>query len=156
MRWLAMALVLSHCGGPQPPSDAGPPPVVLLGAGESSFTEITDGQTLLLARGCQGLQHVWITLRATDIDPRGVIVELSLTRTGDQLTLASPFQVRLSFTALDPILSELSALPLVVPMPADALGHDVRIQARITDRLGRTASDAHDVRIEWGTEICGG
>ena len=71
-RWLiAVALALTSCAPPVASVDAsldgGPPATLLLGAGRETFTPIAEGDTLLLARGCQGAQHVWITLRATNV-----------------------------------------------------------------------------------------
>jgi hypothetical protein len=161
---LALSLVLAACtgpvaptdAGPDPSLDAGPPATLVIGAGESVLAPIADGDTLLLARGCQGLQHVWITLGATNIDPRGVRVALSLTRASDGLVVSSVFDIRLSFTPeADGASAQLSALTLVVPTPDDALDRDLVMHGEIRDRAGRVATQDLHVRIAWGTEVCG-
>ncbi len=137
------------------PSDAGPISV-LLGTGAHEFTPIAEGQTLLLARGCQGLQHVWIALRATGIAPRGVGVSLSLTRASDGTTVSAPFDTAITFSPdATGSFEDLSGLMLVVPTPDAALAMPLMLSVTITDRQGRTSSSTLDVTLAWGTEICG-
>jgi hypothetical protein len=158
LRVALLALLVVGCGAPLPMSDAGPgdagPLTFELGEGQSTFRAIAEGDTLLLARGCQGLQHVWITLRATGIDPRGVHVQLRLTRASDGVEVASELSIRLSFTEQGGFV-ELSSLQLVVPDPSVALDQDLVLEGEIVDRDGRSASVTHVVRIAWGTEVCG-
>lgn len=155
---LVIALLSLGCSPGVEPVDAGPgdagPLTFEVGEGRDTFTPIEDGRTLLLARGCQGLQHVWITLRATGVDPRGVHVRLSLRRASDGVDVASEFSVRLTFAERDGFV-ELGALQLVVPDPAVGLDQELVLAAEITDRDGRTASLSRPVRIVWGTEVCG-
>ncbi len=183
---LALALSTSACPPPAPAVDAGadaprpdayaPPPDanfdgelpdawrrmedgrLVMGEGESEVVPIEDGRTLLLARGCQGSQHVWLSLRAaSDFDPRGVTVRLDLFRARDDLRVSLEFLVRLSFTPdATGSSSQLVGLTLQVPMPEIALGEDLRLVGEIRDRNGVTASSERLVRVEWGTEVCGG
>lgn len=157
---LVLALLVASCSasgqGPDAgPSDAGPLALVL-GTGERAFTPITEGQTVQLARGCQGLQHVWIALRATGIAPRGVHVRLSLTRVSDGVVVSAPFDTPITF-APDPggVYFDLTGLMLVVPTPDLALGAPLVLRGEIVDREGRGTSAMLDVMIEWGSEICG-
>ncbi len=128
-----------------------------LGEGESSFRAIEDGDTLLIARGCQGSQHVWITLRSQGLDPRGMTVRLDLLRPGSEQRVSLEFFVRLSF---DPDTggdyAELRALTLQVPMPDDAIGEPLILRAEVSDRAGLRAAAERTVEIAWGTEVCGG
>ncbi|MBN8614829.1 MAG: hypothetical protein J0L92_29790 [Deltaproteobacteria bacterium] len=129
-----------------------------VGEGESMLAPIADGQTLLLARGCQGSQHVWISLRAdASLDPRGMTVRLDLFRARDDLRVSLEFLVRLSFQPdATGSSSSLLGLTLQVPMPDIAIGEDLRLEAQITDRAGTTRTVTHTVRVAWGTEVCGG
>lgn len=129
-----------------------------VGEGESTLAPITDGQTLLLARGCQGSQHVWISLRADgSLDPRGMTVRLDLFRARDDLRVSLEFLVRLSFQPdATGSSSSLLGLTLQVPMPDIAIGEDLRLEAQVTDRAGMTRTVTHTVRVAWGTEVCGG
>ncbi|MBX7192213.1 MAG: hypothetical protein K1X94_09155 [Sandaracinaceae bacterium] len=175
---LAVSLVLSGCPTPAnpdagtdayaPPPDANfdgelpdawvaPPERLVVGYGETMLDPIEDGETLLLARGCQGSQHVWISLRAdAGFDPRGVTVQLDLFRERDDLRVSLEFLVRLSFTAdASGTSSSLLGLTLQVPMPDIAIGEDLRLEATITDRGGMTAHVERHVQVAWGTEVCG-
>lgn len=134
--------------------DAGPARLVL-GTGETSFTPIAEGQTLELARGCQGLQHVWTALDEQGLDPRGLRVTLALTRVGDGTVVSAPFDVRLTFDGTDAGDATLSGLMLVVPTPDAAIGPELVMTGTLVDRAGRTASASVHVRVVWGTQVCG-
>lgn len=162
----AVAALVVGCGptggADAGPSDAPQPPdgSVLwdgdleLGEGEEAFRPITDGDTLLIARGCQGSQHVWVALRARRLDPRGMIIRLRLARPSDDTDVALEFYVRLSFEAMGDY-SELLALTLQVPLPDDALMQDLRLSGEVIDRMGHGARAERTVQIAWGTEVCG-
>lgn len=125
-----------------------------LGTGEFTFTPILEGQTLLLARGCQGSQHVWVALRASrDFNPRGMNVQLELLRTSDGLRRSLEFLVRLSFeeTAMGQLLTGIT---LQVPEPEVTIGESLRLVATITDASGRAARASRNVQVVWGTETC--
>lgn len=125
-----------------------------LGSGEFDFVPITEGQTLLLARGCQGSQHVWISLRASQlVNPRGVNVQLDLLRTSDGLRRSLEFLVRLTFD----VGTEAHTLPgitLQVPDPEVTIGESLRLVATIVDASGRAARASRNVQVVWGTETC--
>jgi predicted small lipoprotein YifL len=164
---LALAVSGAACGGPGPPVEppdaarpedaAGARGVLRLGEGEREFRPIEDGDVLLLARGCQGSQHVWMTLRSERMDPRGMVVELSMRRLDDGALVSAMFRLRLSFTP-DPSgdYAQLTGLTLQVPMPDDAIGRDLVLRGRIEDRAGVEASDERRVRVAWGPEVCTG
>lgn len=126
-----------------------------IGSGERDFTPIEDGDVLLIARGCQGSQHVWITLQSEDMDPRGMVVELSLLRAADEVLVSAQFRLRLSFTAdATGTYAQLTGLTLQIPEPDTAIGQDLVLRGRLEDRSGAVASDERRVRVEWGTEVC--
>jgi hypothetical protein len=129
--------------------------VLRLGEGQYEFRAIEDGDVLQLAVGCQGSQHVWITLRSERMDPRGMMVELSLRGADDGELVSIPLQLRLSFTP-DPSgqFAQLTGLTLQVPRPEFAIGRDLILRGRIEDRQGIEASAERRVRVEWGTEGC--
>lgn len=130
---------------------------LVVGEGESELVPVEDGRTLLLARGCQGSQHVWISLHAdATFDPRGMTVRLDLFRVRDELRVSLEFLVRLSFTPdATGTGSSLLGLTLQVPMPEIAIGEELRLVAEITDRAGMTATVERRVEVDWGTEVCG-
>ena len=125
-----------------------------LGTGEFAFAPVVEGETLLLARGCQGSQHVWIALRADSaLNPRGMTVELELVRTSDGLRRSLEFLVRLSFeeTAMG---NMLLGITLQVPEPEVTIGEALTLVATITDASGRAATASRRVQLAWGTETC--
>jgi hypothetical protein len=125
-----------------------------LGEGEDTLRPIEDGDTLLLARGCQGSQHVWIALRARRLDPRGVFIRLGLVRAADEVPVSVEFYVRLSFEPTGDAL-ELRGLTLQVEVPADAIGQDLVLRGELVDRAGHGARAERRVQIAWGPEVCG-
>lgn len=156
-----LALGLAGCAVAPPGMDAGPsdagPLSLTLGTGQSTFVPIAEGETLLLARGCQGLQHVWTALRATGIAPRGVHVRLSLARASDGALVTAPFDTAITFSP-DPsggAFFDLTGLMLVVPTPTDGLGMPLVLHGDIEDREGRATSATLDVTLAWGTGTCG-
>lgn len=162
----SIAVLASGCGAPPSASDAGSdarptgdaPPTengdLQLGTGESDFTAITEGQTLLLARGCQGSQHVWISLHANPaFNARGVIVSLDFVRVSDGLRRSLEFLVRVSFTPESGALA-LPGMQLQVPDPEVTIGEELILVANIQDSAGRVAHATRRVRIAWGTETC--
>ena len=126
-----------------------------LGEGERDFRAIEDGDTLLIARGCQGSQHVWMTLRSEDMDPRGMVVELAIVRADDDTLVSSPFRLRLSFTPDGGgAFAQLTGLTLQIPEPDLAIGHDLVLRGRLEDRNAVEALAERSVRVEWGDEVC--
>jgi len=124
-----------------------------LGTGELAFVPITEGETLLLARGCQGSQHVWISLRAsTAFNPRGMNVQLDLVRP-DGLRRSLEFLVRLTFDVSATGLL-LLGITLQVPDPEVTIGESLLLIATITDANGRAARATRGVQVVWGTERC--
>lgn len=160
-RLILLVLALGGCTAPPDDPDASiggadaRSGILTLGEGEATFRAIEDGDTLLVARGCQGSQHVWITLRSEQMDPRGMIVELAARRADDGTLVSAQFRLRLSFTS-DPsgAFAQLTGLTLQIPEPDLALGHDVILSGTIQDRAGLSAIAERRVRIEWGTEVC--
>ncbi len=155
IRPLIAIFLLLNCGEPPPPPPPGDPSLEL-GNGEGRFTSFVDNDTLDLVRGCQGAQHVWVALRANDIDNRGTIIDLSIRRAADDVTVSQAFVVRVS---MDPIPDmeghyEVYGLQSVVPMPDEAIGQDLFLTAEVTDRDGVVIFDERPIRIDWGEGGC--
>jgi hypothetical protein len=150
------APTLAACGTPPiGPLDGGPPAVLHLGEGELAYREIVDGDVLLLARGCQGSQHVFVTLRTEHMDPRGMIVRLTLERESDGELVSMDFQLRLSFT-VDPAegFAQLTGIKLPIPEPESGIGHPLIFRVSVEDRDGTSVDAERRVEIAWGTQIC--
>ncbi|WP_157068974.1 hypothetical protein [Sandaracinus amylolyticus] len=154
---LSLAILLAACSAPPDGSpDAGRATgTLLLGEGELAFRALEDGDTLLLARGCQGSQHVFVTLRSEDMDPRGMVVELDLLREDSRERVSGELRLRLSFTPdASGTHAQLTGLTLQVPDPESALDDELVLRGRIEDRDGVEAEAERRVRIAWGTQVC--
>lgn len=132
-------------------------PRLVVGEGQHGLDPIEHGRVLFLGRGCQGSQHVWISLRAdAGFEPRGMLVRLDLVRVRDSLRVSLEFLARLSFQRdAGGTTVSLSGLLLQVPEPDLALGETLRLEAEITDRTGNRARTDRIVSVAWGTEVCG-
>ncbi len=133
-------------------------PSVEIGAGDiGTFDAISDGDTLFLVRGPQGGQHVWIALRATNLDTSPALIQLLVERERDMYAASIPFQVRLTFS--DAVLpraeyTQISGLALMIPDPTDVLGEDIIIHARVSENVSGGASAESEVRvhIDWDAD----
>ena len=156
----AVALALTPpwlgCDPNDPGSDGGQGRIELGTGTVGTFVPFDSGDTLRLARGCQGGQHVWISLRAWDLDVQPGIVQLSMLRERDGMVVSLGYQVRLRFDSEAGLeYDQVTGLGLVVPDPEAILGETAIIRARVTATDGRSASEEKTARIEWGDEVCG-
>jgi hypothetical protein len=153
--WIVLALGLSlvGCGKDAPPE---PPTIQLeLGTGQQ-FTPVADGDALRLQRGCQGSQHVFVSLRAWGLPSEPVFVELSLTRTEDEQRVSRPYRVRYLFAqGSEPNApDELPGLLLAVPTADEAVGKAVRLSAMVETDSGQRGTDSRTGTVEWGPDAC--
>lgn len=151
-----MALLLALAVGCDGTSndDAGPGPTLELGTGEGRYSTFEDGETLDLVTGCQGAQHVWIALRTTGLERRGVIIDTALRRVRDDVEVSTPLIVRVTLDDAGGEIGEIAGLTLVVPEPDEALEEDLRLSATVTDQDDLSASDVRPVRIAWADGGC--
>lgn len=151
---LALGLLLAGCpeGGTPEPS---PSPRLEVGTGQRQFIPLADGDTLLLQRGCQNSQHIFVSLRAWGLPPSPVMVDLSLTRTEDGQRVAPDFRVRYLFAqGTGDAPDELPGLLLQLPNPEPAVGRSVRLLASVETDAGETVEDVHTGPLEWGPPAC--
>ncbi|HYI01200.1 hypothetical protein [Hyalangium sp.] len=151
---LALGLTVAGCGGNEP--EPQPPMSLELGTGRQQFTPLNDGDTLGLQRGCQGGQHIFVSLRAWGLPPEPVMVELSLTRTEDEQKVSSPFRVRYLFAQGNDLDApdELTGLLLVIPEPDKAVGRAVRVTAAVQTDPGDRATHVRTGTLQWGADAC--
>lgn len=111
---------------------------------------------LELARGCQGSQHVFVSMRAWELTSLTARVTLSLERVEDGRVVSSPFALRLPFEAgtTRDAPATLEGLLLVVPDPAASLGREVRLTASLETEASERATDTRSATLQWGTETC--
>jgi hypothetical protein len=154
---VGIVMFLAGCDG-MPNVDAGPSdagyfdPLLEVGTGEGSFSSFEDGDTLRLFCGTQGLQHVWIALRAWGIDPRGPIQEMELRRDVDGEVISQIFSVRLTMGSVaGQPYHELVGLQLVVPEPDRGIGEDLTVWVRTSPMNQPALEVERDIRIDWET-----
>ena len=159
--------LLCACGGAPEATDAGPPPpavdagemvahegVLELGTGSLEFEPVSDGDTIGLSRGNQGLQHVYVSLRLREVDPELAITEISLTRVVDGEPVNEPFRARHPFELRD-AWAELIGLRLVTPDEEAAFGEPLDLFARVEGRDGSWAEAGARVHVVWDDELRG-
>lgn len=158
---LLFAAALVGCGEQNPPTDAGrdagPPPELEIGSGGILvFEPVSDGDTVELARGCQGGQHVWISLRARHLDTRPALITLRGTRVDDGSVISIPVTVRLTFEDREGY-DEITGLQLIIPDPENVLSGEIDISARVAEDRpgGLIVSATRRVSVVWGDEVCG-
>jgi hypothetical protein len=151
---LALGLTLAGCpeGGPTEPD---PSLRLEVATGQQQFTPLAEGETLLLRQGCQGSQHIFVSLRAWGLPPNPVMVELSLTRAEDGQRVAPAFRVRYLFAqGMGDAPDELPGLLLQLTQPEQAVGRTVRLMASVETDAGQLAEDSHTGPLEWGPPAC--
>ncbi len=152
---LGLGLCLTACGSDTSEPKDGPPVRLEVGTG-LGFTAITPDSTLELIRGCQGSQHVFISLRAWDLPTSRNTVQLLLERASDGVDVSAPYDVQLRFDAPasdgEPAL--LEGLLLIVPDAAAAVDREVRLSAAIETEDGQRATDARIANLQWGPPTC--
>ena len=153
--WACGVLLCGACGtsdaGSGPGGDGGAASATVeLGTGQDDFVPFEDGETLALHRGTQGLQHVFVSLRTRGLEPRGVLIDLGLTRDRDGARVSVPFEVRLSVSPVDgEDYAKLAGLIVVVEFPEEALDEELTLEARLTDGRDRVATASRPVQVDW-------
>jgi hypothetical protein len=166
IRAFCAALLLAACADDDGMPDGGPLPdaigaELLIGTGGiDCYLPLEDGDVAYLARGCQGSQHVWISLRARGLDLRSPLIQMRGVRASDASDEIGPVvQTRLTF---DPIEGEdwfaLDGMRILVPEPDAVAGEEVVLGVRVRENRspGITVEREKRVTLEWGPETCGG
>lgn len=153
----ALVLGLLLCGCPEsPPPEPSPDMRLEVGTGQREFTALTDGDSLLIHRGCQGSQHTYVSLRSWGLPSEPVIVQLSLTRTEDGKQVSSKYRVRYLFEqgSSEELPDNLPGLLLPVSDPSAAVERSVRLTASVELDSGVTVTDARTGTLQWGDPAC--
>ncbi|MBL8678140.1 MAG: hypothetical protein JNK05_03200 [Myxococcales bacterium] len=128
-----------------------------LGTGDPGiFRSVTDGQQVLLQRGCQGAQHIFFALRGEGFSiteaPR---LELSVVREEDGAVVSSPYSLRLAPMVVRDGVAEWTGLTPVIEEPRLVVGRSARMRATIED-ASRTVRVTVERRVSvvWGPDSC--
>ena len=162
----ALAALIAGCPGDDDDPDGGPirvdgelgPEVAIGTGGIERYVPIDDGDTVLMARGCQGGQHVWVGVRARGLDTEPALVSLSGVRVRDSEMVSIPITVRLRFVQdVADGWDEITGIQLVIPVADQAIDEEIDIRARVAEdfRGGQTQEATRRVRVVWGDEVCG-
>jgi len=142
---VSVLLLLSTLAGCEP-TGAGAASLAL-GTGEYGFEAIGDLGTVELVHGPQGGWHVWLSVRAENLNP--VRVEMDLTTE----VMGMPGTRDRSIVYLDLVPNELGGHEIlgwraILSQPACADGRDMIIEVRMRDQLDHEAFSAITVSPE--------
>ncbi|MEZ4432317.1 MAG: hypothetical protein R3F65_07880 [bacterium] len=173
--WLPIALLLAGCGGDDEraadaaldaavSADAGADAAVadpdaaiaeglplVLGLGERSLMPVDAGDEAPLQRGCQGAQHIWVSLHAPTLAPGTWPLTLTLVR-ADGVVVVPPYTIDYDWRAADEG-AELIGVTLVVFDPLAVVGELADIEATVSAG-GETGRARLRVRVAWGPDAC--
>jgi hypothetical protein len=132
------------------------PSVELATGGPGEFVPVTDGQQVLLHRGCQGSQHVFFSLRTGGIAfAEAPWITLSVLREEDRRVVSSRYELRLPLTARGDGSGEITGLTPVIEEPRDVVGQAVVMVAVVEDATRSVRAEAQRrVTVAWGPDSC--
>jgi hypothetical protein len=145
----------------------GGPRIEIGSGGVGRWEDLPEGSVALLARGCQGSQHVWLSLRAWGLDTSPALVQASVLfdrpdclgeLPADSCRPSVPLQIRVTFdTEADRDFTELTGIALQIADPGPVEHQACVIRARVTEntRGGASVEAEKHVTVEWGDEVCG-
>jgi len=118
-----------------------------MGTGKAAFERLDDGGVLVLERGSQGLQHIYVSLRAP-IAEGFHLIDLSLTYNGE--VFSSPTRVNAPFLSVSgEELTELVGQYVVVPEPTGVLDVTATLRASVASSDGGYGEVLREVRVRW-------
>lgn len=126
---------------------------LILGLGERAFAPTEHGAVALLQRGCQGAQHIWISLRSPDLAPGPYLMTLSARQTDGQEAIPA-HQLEFDWVAVDGGGAELVGVQLVVFDPLAVVDAHVDVFAEVPAGDGRIGRAVRRLRVEWGPDDC--
>ena len=136
-------------------------PVLLLGTGADQFRTLDDGEISTLHRGCQGAQHLWVSLRLPQHPPKSYALELSLFNENQEL-VAPPFSLEdeewLGYSdsnyGSQHQGSEIIGLTLVVFDPSRVVGTRALVRSVVMISEQVRVENEMWVEVQWGADAC--
>lgn len=147
---LAAALVAGCAREEPPPREI----AIELGTGEWRFEPLVDGQEVRMIHGAQGGWHVWTSVRAADLDPDRVRLELYMRPADEPESDWDTSKINVNMVPDGDAFAYLG-YPFVVVSPACAADRPLEIRAVLRDRRGTTGSDSRVIVPTW-TPVEGG
>ena len=118
-----------------------------VGTGRDAFEPLEEGGVLILERGTQGLQHIYVSLRAPIAEGLHLI-DLSLTF--NNVRYSSPTRVNAPFLSVDgEEYAELVGQFVVVPEPSGVLDVPATLRAQVEPSGGGFAEVVQEVTVSW-------
>ena len=140
-----LSLCLVGCG--EPTEVLEPTFELTMGTGRDAFEPLPDGGELVLERGSQGLQHIYVSLRAPIAEGLHLI---DVTITSNGRVFSSPTRINAPFLSVDgQEFSELVGQFVVVPEPTDVLNAPATIRARVELNEVEFGQIERSVRVRW-------
>ena len=133
-------------------------PYLQVGKGAQEFVTIEDGEVSTLHRGCQGAQHLWVSLRLPMHTPDAYGLELTLVNQNDEL-LAPPFTLEeeewlaYEVSGQEHQGSEIIGLTLVIFDPISVVGREGLIKTKVFID-GEVLESRVWVEVQWGADAC--
>lgn len=127
--------------------------VLELGLGHDAFRLVRAGDEAPLQRGCQGAQHVSISLRSPNLAPGELAVTLFAVRIRDDAEVVPAYTVVLPWDA-GAAGAELIGLTLVMFDPDAVVGEVVDVHAEVQAPDGRVGRAVMRVQVAWGPDAC--
>ncbi len=125
-----------------------------LGSGEWQFEAIDDGTEVDMIHGAQGGIHVWVSMRATGLDPDRVHMELVTEKLDGTLAPeTSEVDIRLDTSDEGGVVTEeMLGWPAVLAAPGCVVDSELLITVTLTDDKGTVATDQLTV-LPRGTDM---
>jgi hypothetical protein len=143
------------------PVDASAPPpsaawLELATGRPGAWTPFEDGEVVRLQRGCQGSQHIFVSVRVYGAAEGPIVVGLAIRRTSDDVLTTAPYEVRLPFaTEVAPGVREETGLMPVVLRASTVIEQEVFIDGWIQDTAGTRLEARRRAFVRWGPDDCG-
>lgn len=116
-----------------------------IGTGETRFEALTEGQEVPLVLGVQGGYHMWMSLRATALDPDKVWLDVETEVRGEAANALAVTQLAEDDDAEEDA-AVLVGWPVIMADPVAADGQELGLFVTLTDEQGDTAEAAIAVR----------
>ncbi len=125
-----------------------------LGTGEWRYETLADGDEVDLVRGSQGGVHVWLSMRASGLDPDRVTMEIVTEKLDGSLAPeTSVVEVSLNPAAEEGVLMhEILGWPAVLAEPGCVVDSELLVTVTLSDENGTSATDQRLV-VPRGTDM---
>jgi len=119
-----------------------------IGTGDVEYVPLQDGDEVGVVGGIQGGDHIWGSARVTGVDWRDITLVFELLDdeglpASESSSLIGELQhCTRSDTECEPGMGETVGFPVIVEELSSVVGDDITMRLTVTDRAGRTATDA--------------